>query len=411
MIPRVQTGLDVLVEQDFAPLKGRRIAAICNPTSVDHRLRHLADLLRQASGVELVALFGPEHGVRAEAQDMIGVSSDVDSRTGVRVHSLYGADVTSLTPTPEQLEGIDLLLFDVQDVGSRYYTFAATMLYALKAAAALGIAFLVLDRPNPIGGDRVEGPTIQPGFESFVGAHPVPIRHGMTVGELARLYLADLKQNLQLDVIACRGWNRSMSWGETGLPWVLPSPNMPTTDTALVYPGGCLIEGTNLSEGRGTTRPFELWGAPWLDPYRLAEDAAFLEPAVSFRPCSFRPTFHKHQGQSCFGVQPHVADPERFFPVATYTWLLKLAREQDPEEFAWRTEPYEFVREPIAIDLLFGSDRERRAIEAGAPLSDIVAPWQSEEAAFVEHRAPFLLYPGERPAQTSADLLEMTRIP
>ena len=415
--PKVETGLDTLVTEGFARLRGRRVGAIANPTSVDNRMRHLADHLHFAAGVELVALFGPEHGVRADVQDMVGLGATTDRRTGVPVHSLYGSDVASLTPTAAQLDGVDLLIFDVQDVGSRYYTFAATMLHAMKAAAARGIGFLVLDRPNPIGGVAIEGPTIQPGYESFVGAHPVPIRHGMTVGELARLYRADLGLDLDLEVIPCRGWAREMYWRDTGIPWVMPSPNMPTPETALVYPGGCLIEGTNLSEGRGTTRPFELWGAPWLDPDAVIDGtrdrrAAFERRNVNpftgrrmdvmLRPCAFRPTFHKHAGQVCFGVQPHVLDPAEIAPVGLYTGWLAAARASRPGEFAWRTEPYEFVREPIAIDLLFGSSRERRFVEAGLldPDRDVeqgwlilLDDWRRDEESFRERRRPFLLYP------------------
>jgi uncharacterized protein YbbC (DUF1343 family) len=268
------------------------------------------------------------------------------------------------------------------------------MLYAMKAAAPLGLRFFVLDRPNPIGGEVVEGPTIRPGFESFVGPHPVPTRHGMTVGELARLFVDEGPIDLDLTVIPCRGWRRSMIWRETGLHWVSPSPNMPTPDTALVYPGGCLIEGTNLSEGRGTTRPFELWGAPWLRPEPLAEPARWTVGAL-LRPCAFRPTFHKHAGKTCFGVQPHVEDPIRFSSVWFYTAMFAGARAQRPDHFAWRREPYEFVADPIAIDLLYGSDRERRLIESNPSsddLEDLRAEWAAEEAEFVERRAPYLLY-------------------
>jgi uncharacterized protein YbbC (DUF1343 family) len=371
-----------------------RVGAIANPTSTDHRLVHIADLLRNAPKVTIAALFGPEHGIRGDAQDMVDVASALDPRTGVPVHTLYGLTFESLTPSPEQLDGLDALVFDVQDVGSRYYTFAATMLYAMKAAAPLGLKFFVLDRPNPIGGAIVEGPTLRPGFESFVGSHPIPIRHGMTVGELAQLFRDECPLDLDLTVVPCQGLTRSMTWRETGLPWVSPSPNMPTTDTALVYPGGCLIEGTNLSEGRGTTRPFEWWGAPWIIPDPLAEPAPWTVGALP-RPCAFRPTFHKHAGRTCQGVQPHVEDPSTFAPVWFYTAMLALARSQRPDLFAWRREPYEFVVEPIAIDLLFGSDRERKLIESDpspGDLEDLRAEWRAEEAAFLERRAPYLLY-------------------
>ncbi len=387
--PKVSTGLDILADDGFARLRGRRVGAICNPTSVDRRMRHLADLLHAAPDVELVALFGPEHGVRGEAQDMIGVDSSVDPATGVRVHSLYGADVASLTPSPDDLRDLDVLIFDVQDVGSRYYTFAATMLYAMKAAAGRGKTFVVLDRPNPIGGDSVEGPSIEPGYESFVGAYPMPIRHGMTVGELARMFHAELELDLHLEIVGCRGWDRAMYWPETGLPWVMPSPNMPTFETSLVYPGGCLLEGTNLSEGRGTTRPFELWGAPWLQPHARAFAATAEEAGVHLRASSFRPMFHKHSGQVCFGIQPHVYDYRRFRPIEFYLRMIAWARSCDPQQFAWRTEPYEFVSSPIAIDLLLGSSRGREAIEAGSLDPGLLSMGVAD---FRERREPFLLY-------------------
>jgi uncharacterized protein YbbC (DUF1343 family) len=394
MTNRVEVGLDVWVLERFQALRGLRIGVIANPTSVDLGMVHIADHLRAAEGVTLAALFGPEHGLRADVQDMIGVTSGLDLRTGVPVHTLYGPNLESLTPTMDQLDGLDGLIFDVQDVGSRYYTFAATMLYAMKSAAKLGLRFFVLDRPNPIGGELVEGPTIRAGYESFVGPHPVSTRHGMTVGELARLFLDECSIDLDLTVIPCRGWKRSMSWSETGRHWVLPSPNMPTPETALIYPGGCLIEGTNLSEGRGTTRPFELWGAPWLDPDSLAEPSPWTVGVLP-RPCAFRPTFHKHSGKTCFGVQPHVEDPSTFAPTWFYTAMIARARSQRPDLFAWRQEPYEFVISPIAIDLLYGSDRERRLIESDPTiedLHDLRALWRIEEAEFRERRAPHLLY-------------------
>ena len=393
-----RTGLDVAVADGFAALRGRRVGVIANPTSVDRQLRHLVDLLAATPGVTVAALFGPEHGIRADAQDMIGVEGSIDRKTGAPVHTLYGSDLDSLTPTVGQLAGLDVLIFDVQDVGSRYYTFAATMLYAMQAASRLGLRFVVLDRPNPIGGVAVEGPTIRPGFHSFVGPHPTPIRHGMTVGELARLFRAECAIDIDLTVVPCEGWDRRMLWADTGLPWVAPSPNMPTPDTALVYPGGCLVEGTNLSEGRGTTHPFEWWGSPWLDPDALTASALVRDGTVGayLRPAAFRPMFHKHSGQTSFGVQPHVHDPTTFAPVAAYTAFLAAARTQDPARFAWRTEAYEFVVDPIAIDLLYGSDRERQWIESGptpSDLADLRALWAQDEAKFRTRREPFLLYP------------------
>ncbi len=366
---------------------------VCNPTSVDARLRHAADLFARAPGLELRALFGPEHGVRGDAQYMVAVGAERDARTGVPAHSLYGDRPESLRPTPEQLAGLDLLVFDVQDVGARYYTYQATMMLCMEAAAAAGLRFLVLDRPNPIGGIAVEGPALRPGFESFCGLHDLAVRHGMTVGELARLFRAERRLDLALDVVACEGWRRGMAFRDTGLPWVFPSPNMPTPETALVYPGMCLLEGTNLSEGRGTTRPFELFGAPWLDAGRLADSlAADRLPGVLFRPVSFVPTWDKHAGVRCHGVELHVADPARFRPFRTGLACVLRARAQDPARFRWRTEPYEFVRGGPAFDLLCGSDRERVAMEAGATPGALFARIGLEERAFARRRSPYLAY-------------------
>jgi len=243
----MRTGLDVLRDQGWAPLRGLRIGLVCHPASVDQRLAHAADLLAAAPGVHLAALFGPEHGYYGQAQDLIGVTDQGDGPSGVRVHSLYGKTFDSLRPTAEQLRGLDALVIDLQDVGSRYYTFQATMLFCLEAALANGLTTIVLDRPNPLGGELVEGPALQPGFESFVGIHPVATRHGLTIGELARLYRAERRLTGALTVIPCDGWRRGADFERTGLPWVLPSPNMPAVETAFVYPGQCLIEGTNLS--------------------------------------------------------------------------------------------------------------------------------------------------------------------
>src|SRR5262245_28376172 len=268
-MPTVRTGLDVLAAERFARLRGQRVGLVAHPASVDHRLRHAIELLAAAPGVRLHTGFGPEHGLLGEAQDLIGIRDDRDPLSGLQAYSLYGDSVASLKPTPDQLAGIDVLVIDLQDVGSRYYTFQATMMYCLEAAAGVGLRVMVLDRPNPLGGVAVEGPTVRPGFESFVGAHPIATRHGLTIGELALLYRSERKIDVELEVVACEGWRRDMDFDATGLPWVLPSPNMPTVDTAFVYPGQCLIEGTNLSEGRGTTRPFELCGAPGIYARRV----------------------------------------------------------------------------------------------------------------------------------------------
>jgi len=392
----VKAGVTRMLESGL--LRGLRVGAILNPTSVDPELRHLADLLHQAPGVTLAALFGPEHGVRGDVQYLEEIGASVDPRTGVPEHSLYGKDFASLTPRDEHLRGLDALVFDVQDVGSRYYTYLATMGLAMRAAARHKLRFVVLDRPNPIGGAAVEGGVVHRGFESFVGLWPVAARHGLTAGECARLLNAPAEQGgsgigCDLQVIAMEGWRREMLHGETGLPWVMPSPNMPTVDTALVYPGMCLLEGTNLSEGRGTTRPFELWGAPWLDGARLA-GALTAENlrGVRFRPCAFTPTWDKHRGARCQGVQVHVTDAKALQPVRLGAACIVHARAQDPVRFRWRTEKYEFVEHLPAIDLLAGSAAFRTGVEAGRSTAELCAAWDLERDGFVKRRAPFLLY-------------------
>lgn len=379
-------------------LRGLRVGAILNPTSVDGRLRHVADLLHEAKGVKLQALFGPEHGVRGDVQYLEAVGASVDARTGVPEHSLYGKDFASLTPPDEHLRDLDALVFDVQDVGSRYYTYLATMGLAMQAAAKRKLRFLVLDRPNPIGGVAVEGGVIRPGFESFVGLWPIAARHGLTAGEYARLLNEPAAKHgfgigCDLQVIEMEGWRRPMLHGDTRLLWVMPSPNMPTPDTALVYPGMCLLEGTNLSEGRGTTRPFELWGAPWLDGGNLAEAIEAEElPGVVFRPSAFTPAWDKHTGARCHGVQLHVTDARAFQPLRTGVACLVHARAQDPAKFRWRTERYEFVENIPAIDLLTGSSEFRAGVDAGRSVAELCAAWDAERAGFEARRASFLLY-------------------
>jgi uncharacterized protein YbbC (DUF1343 family) len=389
---RVLTGADCLCRDHFTPLRGLSVGLVTHPAAVDSRLWTTAELLESAPEVRIGALFGPEHGLLGQEQDLIAAAAAAP-RAGLRCISLYGETETSLRPTDEHLRGLDALVIDLQDVGSRYYTFQATMLYCLEAASRRRLLTVVLDRPNPLGGDAVEGPMLQPGFESFVGAHPVAIRHGMTIGELARLYHAERKLTGELRVVPCEGWRRSMTFAETGLPWVMPSPNMPTLDTAFVYPGQCLLEGTNLSEGRGTTRPFELCGAPWIDPRQLADRlrAADLSGAT-FRPACFRPTFQKFTGQSCGGVQLHVLERATFQPVRTGLAVLAALRELSGPRFDWRRVPYEFVTDRLAIDLLFGSPRERLALEAGGTPGEIARAWEAEEADFRRRRQPHLIY-------------------
>ncbi len=397
----VLPGLDVLVAEKLTLLRGRRVGVLCHPASVAADLTHTVDRLIQA-GVKPVRLFGPEHGVRGEAQDMIGVDAERDSRTGIPVVSLYGETVESLTPKPETLADLDVLVIDLQDIGSRYYTYIWTMALAMGAAAQAGIQVVILDRPNPLGGVAIEGGDVSPGFESFVGLGSIPNRHGLTIGEVARLVKSGLPwggarfagpMDVDLAVVPMTGWRRRDSFDATGLPWILPSPNMPTPDTAFVYPGLCLLEGTNVSEGRGCTRPFEIIGAPFVDGYRLAERmSAYDLPGVRFRPLSFRPTFHKHAAQSCFGIQLHVIDRTMFRPYRTGVVLLRELWATAGDGFAWRTEPYEFVADKLAIDLLAGNDAVRLGVERGLPPEEIFASWIPAERAFAERRRPHLLY-------------------
>ncbi len=394
---RVRTGLDVWAADGFRALRGRRVGLLAHPASVDAELRH-ALYRMHAAGVEVAALFGPEHGVLGDAQDMIGVDEPEDARdrlTGARVHSLYGHDEASLRPTRAMLEGLDVVVMDLQDVGARYYTFCATMVFVMEAAAELGLPVVVLDRPNPIGGrdEDVEGGPVLASHRSFVGAFDLPVRHGLTPGEYARLMRAELGLDVELEVVGLEGWRRDMAFEDTGLPWVLPSPNMPTVDTAWVYCGACLFEGTTMSEGRGTTRPFELLGAPWIDGVAWAQRAAAAElPGVRLRPAYFTPQFQKHAGERCGAVQIHVTDRWAVRPLRLGLVLLEAAMRLEPEAFGWRAEAYEFVADRLAIDLLLGGVVAREALEAGADADTIVEGWAEAEAAFRERRRPALLY-------------------
>ena len=390
----VRTGLEVCAATGFAMLQGKAVGAIVNPTSVDARFRHLVDLLSAAPGVTLRALFGPEHGVRGEAQYMEAVGDvPTDARTGLPIYSLYGSTLESLSPRPEWLAGLDALVFDIQDAGSRYYTYIYTMALAMKAAARAKVAFYVLDRPNPIDGVHVEGNLVGEAYRSFVGLYALPNRHGMTAGELARYFNQEEGIGCELAVVPCEGWSRAQYWNETGLHFIPPSPNMPTPDTALVYPGMCLGEGTNVSEGRGTCRPFELFGAPFLRSDALVELLVREDlPGVAFRPASFTPTFDKHRGISCQGAMIHVTDRAAFCPLRTGIAIFKAVREVGGDAFAWRTHAYEFVDQIPAFDLLCGTDQVRLGIDAGWPLDRLVEGFDAQAAAFDWKRRPYLLY-------------------
>ena len=398
---RVRTGLEAFLDPagDAAGLgRGAGLGVVAHPASIDAGGRHLVDRLARDGRFKIVRLFGPEHGIRGEAQDMEAVQEPVDRSTGLPIVSLYGRDEASLRPRAEHLRGLDAIVYDLQDIGTRYYTFVVTLSYVIEAAREAGIPVIVLDRPNPIGGIAVEGPVLHPAFASFVGRFPIPVRHGMTTGELALMMRDAFGLGGDVRVVRLSGWSRRHRFDATGLPWVLPSPNMPTPETALVYPGGCLIEGTNLSEGRGTTRPFELVGAPWVDPAALAEalgQAADQEglDGVLFRATTFRPMFGKHAGRSCGGVQVHVTDPDRVRPFAVYLVLLREVRRLAPGPFDWRREPYEFVSDRLAIDLLLGRSDLRPMLEAGVPLAEMTAAWRDDLARFEADRRRYLLYP------------------
>jgi uncharacterized protein YbbC (DUF1343 family) len=374
---------------DGRPWRKKRLGLIVHAASVTASLEHAVDALRRRD-FRLAALFAPEHGLAASLQDQAAVGTSRDPATGLPVHSLYGKN---LAPTGAMLEGLDALVFDLQDIGVRYYTFIWTMLLALRACARARLPFIVLDRPNPLGGERIEGNWPDPAFASFVGLLPLPALHGMTAGELARYFNAVEGLGADLHVVPLAGWRRSMRFDETGLPWVLPSPNMPTLETATVYGGMCLLEGTNLSEGRGTTRPFEIAGAPFVDGRRLAVALNKKRlPGVCFRPLGFRPTFGKWAGQSCGGAQLHVSDPRRFPSFLAGLHVLQTARALWPARFRWKAPPYEYETRLLPIDILCGTDKIRLSIERQAPLASVARSWNRPLARFKQRRRSAILY-------------------
>ena len=387
----VVPGIERLLQSHRELVAGRRVGLVCNPASVDANLRHSADRLFEDPEIKLTAIFGPQHGFRSDLQDnMIETPHGKDSRRNVPVFSLYSE---TREPTADMLRNLDVLVIDLQDVGTRVYTYVYTMANCMRAAARHGVRVVVCDRPNPVGGDAIEGASLEPQWTSFVGQFPIPLRHGMTIGELARLFNETFGLGATLDVVPLEGWRRSMYFDETRLPWVIPSPNIPTLDTAVVYPGAVLFEGTMLSEGRGTTRPFELIGAPWIDGDRLSDAMNARElPGVHFRSVFFEPTFQKHARETCGGCQPHVTDRQAFLPVRTAVELIEEFRKQNPSRFAWRQPPYKYELEKQPIDLLYGNDRLRATIDSGQDMNALVASWRPEEDAFRRLREPFLLY-------------------
>jgi uncharacterized protein YbbC (DUF1343 family) len=388
----VFSGLDRIAKKWPRKLRKSRVGLLVHPASVNRLLEHASSIFHKSQLFELKAFFGPQHGIRGETQDnMIEWRDFRDPRAGLPVYSLYGE---TRKPTPEMLADIDVLAVDMQDVGARYYTFIWTMDLCMQACAELGKSVIVLDRPNPITGSSVEGPVLAPAFSSFVGLRPVPVRHGMTIGEIALYLKNEFYPALDLHVVPMQGWKRTMWFDETGLPWVLPSPNMPTPETALVYPGMCLLEGTMLSEGRGTTRPFEIFGAPFISGDALAEQLNKLQlPGVWFRPLFFEPTFQKHAGELCGGAQIHITDRKKFRSFKTGAAVLSVIRRLYPDEPLWKSPPYEYEREKMPIDILAGTDRLRNLIDSGASPDGMEEWWQPECAVFAKQtRKKYLLY-------------------
>ena len=385
----VTLGSETLVAS--SRLNGARVGVVCNHASVGHGLVHIVDQLVASDGVDLAAVFGPQHGFRSDVQDnMVETPHANDPAKRVPIYSLYS---DTREPTAEMLRGLDALVIDLQDIGARIYTYIYTMANCLRACARHRVPVIVCDRPNPIGGVAIEGAALTAGYESFVGQFPIPMRHGMTIGELARFFNDRFALGATLDVIQMQGWRREMLADETDLPWVMPSPNMPTLDTAVVYPGTVLFEGTLLSEGRGTTRPFELVGAPGVQAESFAKAMNALDlPGVVFRPAVFEPTFQKHARTACGGCQLHVTDRTAFRPVETGVALIVMFRQHMPGQDLWRQPPYEYEKEKLPFDILSGSSRLREQIEAGIPADRIAEGWREDEAAFAEGREAYLLY-------------------
>ncbi|WHZ00250.1 DUF1343 domain-containing protein [Peribacillus simplex] len=379
---KVSPGIEVLLKEEKDVLSGKKVGLITNPTGIDSKLTSIVDLLNDDPDINLTALFGPEHGVRGDAQAGASVEYYIDEKTGLPVYSLYGK---TKKPTPEMLKDVEVLVFDIQDVGTRYYTYIYTMAYAMEAAKENDIPFIVLDRPNPQGGESVDGPVLEPEFSSFVGLYPIPLKHGMTVGELATLFNKEFKIGADLKVIKMKGWKRDMDYDETGLPFVLPSPNMPTVSTTFVYPATGLIEGTNVSEGRGTTKPFELIGAPYINSDELAGKLNALRlPGVKFRAASFTPTFSKHAGKLSHGVEIYITDREEFKAVPTGLHIIKTIQDLYPTDF-------EFLAAKN-FNLLIGNGWVMSRIEEGSSVNEIMKEYQAKQDAFKKVRKNYLLY-------------------
>jgi uncharacterized protein YbbC (DUF1343 family) len=387
----ITIGIEQLLAAPPPFLAGQRLALLCNQASTDRHFRHSRDLIMQAFPDQLVRLFSPQHGFFSEKQDnMIESGHSTDAASGLPVFSLYGE---TRQPTAAMFADFDILLIDLQDVGTRVYTFIWTVAHCLQQAAASGKKVLLLDRPNPAGGQIVEGNLLKPELRSFVGLHEIPMRHGLTMGELALLCNKEMGIEADLAVIRMQGWQRDMFFAETGFPWVFPSPNMPTPLTALVYPGQVIWEGANISEGRGTTLPFELVGAPFIRPQDVLRHLDKTElPGCLLRPLLFEPTSGKWAGQPCAGFQVHVTERQRFRAYRLSLALLRAFLQLYPHDFAWKQPPYEYEYEKLPIDLILGDQELRQALESGAEIMELEQTWQEELAAFNERRQAVLLY-------------------
>jgi len=387
----VTVGIENLLNGKVGSLKGARVGLVCNQASVDHRLHHAADVFQAHPGVNLTALFGPQHGIRGDLQDnMIETDHAIDRQTGKPIYSLYSE---TREPTEAMLSDVDIIVFDMQDVGCRIYTFNYTMANCMRAAKKYGKKVVVCDRPNPIGGIGVSGNVLDPEYASFVGQFPMPTRYGMTVAELARMFNDHFKIDCEMEVVELEGWSRDQWLDETDTPWVMPSPNIPTVDTTVVFPGTVHFEGTQISEGRGTTRPFELVGAPYIVPEDYADRLnAIGFPGVYFRACVFQPTFQKHAKVSCGGVQLHITNREEFEPVIAGVAMVKSAFDMYPDDFRWKEPPYEYVYDRNPFDVIAGTNEMREAFERGDSLDDIQRSWQTALVDFKEIREKYLIY-------------------
>jgi uncharacterized protein YbbC (DUF1343 family) len=387
----IKLGIEKALERSSDLLRNQRVGLICNQASVNHDFEHAADLFFENTDINLTALFGPQHGIRGDVQDnMVETSHTVDKKTKVPIYSLYSE---TREPTEEMLKDIDTLVFDLQDVGGRVYTFIYTMANAMQACSKFGKKMIVCDRPNPINGINVEGNLLEKEYTSFVGQYPIPMRHGLTVGELAKLFNEEFDIRCDLEVITMDKWAREDYFDETDAPWVMPSPNMPTPDTTTVFPATVYFEGTQISEGRGTTRPFEIIGAPFIDADELTDALLQLQlPGVKFRAVNFLPTFQKHGKMVCGGVFLHIIDRKTFEPVITGIAMVKTIYDLYTNDFKWKNPPYEYVFDLNPFDVISGTDKIRNFIEASADLDTIKHYWQNDVKEFEALREKYLLY-------------------